>query len=315
MRGTALLLSIAMLAGGCARQDRKRVAVIPKGRTHLFWQTVHAGAIAASREANLDIVWNGPATETDFSGQLQIVEAMINQRVDAIVLAPVDKTALVGVVERAAREKIPVVIFDSGIDTENFVAQVATDNYGAGQAAAARMARILGGKGKVAMVAVQPGGASTMEREQGFEDAIRKNHPGIQIVDKRYGMADFAKSLGVTENMLTAHADLDALFASNESSTVGAVQALKARKGRVKLVGFDSSPNLLEDLEAGVIDSLVAQDPFRMGYEAVQAAALKLSGGNPEKIRSLPALVVTRENLNDPAVRKQVRPDLGSYLK
>jgi ribose transport system substrate-binding protein len=315
MRKTAILLALALLAVGCARRDRKRVAVIPKGRTHLFWQTVHAGAIAAAREANLEIIWNGPATETDFSGQLQIVEAMINQRVDAIVLAPIDKTAMVGVVERAGREKIPVVIFDSGIDTENFVAQVATDNYGAGQAAAARMAQIIGGKGKVAMVAVQPGGASTMLREQGFEDAIRKDHPAIQIVDKRYGMADFAKSLTVTENMLTAHADLDALFASNESSTVGAVQALKGRKGRVKLVGFDSSPNLLADLEAGVIDSLVVQDPFRMGQEAVQSAALKLNGGAPEKIRNLPALVVTKENLNDPAVRKQVRPELDQYLK
>src|SRR4029079_18272081 len=153
------------------------------------------GAVAAARESNVNIVWNGPATETDFTGQLQIVEAMINQRVDAIVLAPIDKTAMVGVVERAAREKIPVVIFDSGVDTENFVSQVATDNYRGGQAGAERIGKILGGKGKVAMVAVQPGAASTMLREQGFEEAVAKKFPGIQIVDKRYGMADFAKSL------------------------------------------------------------------------------------------------------------------------
>ena len=315
MRGTAGLLVLAvLLAPGCAKQDKKRIAVIPKGRTHLFWQSIHAGAVAASRESDVDIIWNGPATETDFTGQLQIVEAMINQRVDAIVLAPIDKTAMVGVVERAARQSIPVVIFDSGIDTQNFVSQVSTDNYRAGEAGAERMARILNGKGKVAMVAVQPGGASTMLREQGFEDAMRKSYPGIQIVDKRYGMADFAKSLVVTENMLTAHPDLDGLFASNESSAVGAAQALKGRKGRVRLVGFDSSPTLLEDLKAGVIDSLVVQDPFRMGYEAVQAAVKKLGGGTPEKINNLPALVVTKENLDEPAVQKQLKPDLDRYL-
>jgi ribose transport system substrate-binding protein len=315
MRSAACLLGVLLLASGCAKQGKKRIAVIPKGRTHLFWQSIHAGAVAASRESNIDIIWNGPATETDFTGQLQIVEAMINQHVDAIILAPIDKTAMVGVVERAGRQNIPVVIFDSGVDTENFVSQVATDNYRAGQAGAERIAKILGGKGKVAMVAVQPGAASTMLREQGFEDAVQKNYPGIQILDKRYGMADFAKSLAVTENMLTAHPDLDALFASNESSTVGAAQALKGRKGRVRLVGFDSSPTLLEDLQAGLIDSLVVQDPFRMGYESVQAAVKKLQGGTPEKIQNLPPLVVTKENLNDPAVQKQLKPDLDKYLK
>src|SRR4051812_7223774 len=110
MKRRALLLSPLLLAAGCTKRDRKRVAVIPKGRTHMFWQSVHAGAVAAARESNLEIVWNGPATESDFTGQLQIVEAMINQRVDAIALAPIDKTAMVAVVERAGRENIPVVI-------------------------------------------------------------------------------------------------------------------------------------------------------------------------------------------------------------
>lgn len=240
---------------------------------------------------------------------------MINQRVDAILLAPIDKTAMVAVVDRASRQNIPVVIFDSGVDTQNFVAQVATDNYRGGQDGAERLAQILNGKGKVAMVAVLPGSASTMLREQGFEDTIRKNYPEIQIVDKRYGMADFAKSLAVTENMLTAHPDLAGLFASNESSAVGAAQALKGRKGQVKLVGFDSSPTLLEDLEAGLIDSLVVQDPFRMGYESMQAAVTKLQGGTPRKINDLPPLVVTKENLHDPAVQKLLKPDLDKYLK
>lgn len=315
MKTISCVLCAFLLAAGCARQDKKRIGVIPMGRSHLYWQSIHAGAVAAARETNVDIVWNGPATETDYSGQLQIAETMINSRVDAIAIAPIDKAAMVGVVERAGREKIPVVIFDSGINTENFIAKVATDNYKGGQLGAERVGKILGGKGKVAMVAVQPGSSSTVLREQGFEDTIHKSFPGIDIVDKRYGMADFAQSLTVSENMLTAHPELDAFFASNESSTVGAAQALKGRKGKVMLVGFDSSPTLLEDLQSGLIDSLVVQDPFRMGYESVQAAVKKLQGGTPVKINDLPPLIVTKDNLNDPAVQKQLKPDLEKYLK
>lgn len=314
MHRAAAAFTLLLLLSNCTRDSRKRIAVIPKGQAHLFWQSVHAGAVAAAREAQVEIVWNGPVTETDYSAQQRIVETMITQRVDAIVLAPIDKTAMVGVVDRAAAAGIPVVIFDSGVDSQNFVSQVATDNYAAGRLGAERVARILGGKGKVAMVAVQPGAASTMLREQGFEEAI-KAYPGIRIVDKRFGMADFAKSLTISENMLTAYPDLDAFFASNESSTVGAVQALKQRKSKVRLVGFDWSPALLEDLEKGVIDSLIAQDPFRMGYESLQAAVKKLSGGTPEKINNLAPLVVTAENLKDAAVEKQLHPDLDKYLK
>jgi len=310
------LLSCAILAlAACNRDTRKRIAVIPKGQAHLFWQSVHAGAVAAARETGVDVLWNGPPSETDFTGQLQIVDSMITQHVDAICLAPIDKTAMVSVVDRATRQNIPVVIFDSPVDTQTFVAQVATDNYAAGAMGAARMGKILDGKGKIAEVAVEPGSASTMAREQGFEDAIKKDFPGIEIVDKRYGWADRAKSLNVAENMLTAHTDLAAMFASNESSAVGAAQAIKGRNAKVRLVGFDSSPGLLDDLKAGLIDSLVVQDPFRMGHDALAAAVGKLRGGTPQKIQNIPPRLVTKENLDDPEVQKQLHPDLDKYLK
>ena len=289
--------------------------MIPKGRSHLFWQSVHAGANKAAGENQVQILWSGPATETDFNGQLQIIDAMINQGVDAIAVAPIDKTVMVSAVDRAAKQGIPVIIFDSPVDTPNFVAQVATDNYHAGEMAAARVKEILHGKGQVAIVAVQVGGASTMAREKGFEDAIKSDAPGIQIMDKRYGNADFAQSLAVAENLLTTYPALDALFASNESSAVGSAQALKSRKSRVKLVGFDSSPTLIEDLKAGLIDSLVVQNPFKMGYDSVQAAVMKLKGGTPQKIQNLAPRVVTKQDLSDPAVQAQLNPDLEKYLK
>ena len=314
VRAVTLFILLFALAA-CHRDTRKRIAVIPKGQAHLFWQSVHAGAVSAAREAAVEVIWDGPASETDFTGQLQIVDAMITRRVDAICLAPIDRTAMIAVVERAHREGIPVVIFDSPVDTQNFVAQVATDNYQAGAMGAQRLGKILNGKGKIAEVAVEPGSASTMAREKGFEDAIAKDFPEIQIVDKRYGWADRAKSLAVAENMLTAHADISAMFASNESSSVGAAQAIKGRNVKVKLVGFDWSPGLLDDLKSGLIDSLVIQDPFRMGHDAVTAAVEKLKGATPAKIQNLPPRVVTRENLDDPDVHKQVHPDLDKYLK
>ncbi len=310
----AAMRALFVFSAACSREQKTTIAVIPKGRSHLFWRSVNAGAAKAAQDNQIDIIWNGPTSETDYAGQIQIVEAMINRRVNAIVLAPIDKTTMVGVVDRAAKAGIPVVIFDSPVDTQNFVSQVATDNYAAGRMGAERMGQLLNGKGKVAMVAVQPGGASTMAREQGFEDALKEKFPGIQILDKRYGMADFAKSLAVSENMLTAHPDLDALFASNESSTVGAAQALKQRKSKVKLVGFDWSQPLLDDIRAGIVDSLVAQHPFRMGEEAVKAAVAKLKGQEVEKINNLAPKLLTKENLDSAEVRAQVEPDLKKYL-
>ena len=317
MKRTFLLsLALSILAlGSCNRTTKKQIAVIPMGRSHVYWVSAHAGAMKAAQEENVDIIWNGPATESDYSGQLQIVENMINQHVDALTLAPIDRKALANAVDRAESAGIPVIIWDSPVDSQNFVAQIATDNYAAGQLGADRMGAILHGKGKIVEVACQPGSASTMAREQGFEDKIKQAYPDIHIADKRYGMADVATSMTVAENMLTAFPDLDAMFASNESSTVGAARALISSKSKVKLVGFDSSPTLIEGLKTGVIDSLVTQNPFDMGYKTVKAAVSKLNGGTVERIQSLPAVVVTKDNLEDPVIHARLFPELDRYLK
>jgi len=311
----ASALLFALLLAGCNREHKKVIAVIPKGNADLFWQSVHAGAVKAGREASVDILWNGPANESDYTSQLQIVEAMINKHVDAIALAPSDRQAMVRVVERAANEKVPMIIFDSGVDTEQFISQIATDNYKAGQMAGERMGKILGGKGNVVIVAVKPGAASTEAREKGFEDTIHQQFPGIKILDKRYGQAVVATSLTVAENMLTAHPDLDGIFSSNESSTIGAAQALQDRRAKAKLVGFDSSPKLLDDLKSGLLDSLVIQDPFTMGYQSVMAAVKHLRGEPVTKIVNLAPRLVTMQNLNDPDVEAQLHPDLKKYLE
>src|SRR6202140_4044770 len=312
--GAAGLL-FAIIISGCNREHKRVIAVIPKGNADLFWQSVHAGAVKAGRETGVDVLWNGPASEADYTVQIQIVDAMINRHVDAIALAPTDRQALVTVVERAAGRDVPVVIFDSAIDTQRFVSQVATDNYKAGQLAAERMGKILDGKGKGVIIAVEPGAASTEAREKGFEDTIRQKFPGIQILDKRYGMAMVAQAMTVTENMLAGHSDLDGIFASNESSSIGAAQAMRGRAGKIKLVGFDWSPTLLEDLSSGLLDSLIIQDPFKMGYQAVMAAVKHLQGEAVTKVVDLEPRLIDRQNLNAPDVQAQLHPDLKKYLE
>lgn len=291
------------------------VGVVPKGANHIFWQTVHAGAVKAAREFHFEVEWNAPTLEVDSSRQIEIVDSMINRRLAGIVLAPVDRRALVGVVERAARQGIPVSIFDSAIDSERIVSYVATDNIEGGRMAARRLGELLNGKGKVGVIGFMPGSASTMEREDGFQDEMRRRFPGIEIAGVQFGMADRAKAMAETENLLTAHPDLAGLFADNESSSSGAVQALKSRAAKnVRLVAFDASEQLIGDLRSGMIDSLVVQNPFRMGYESTRAIGLKLAGHAPAAKIDSGVTLVRRDDLDKPEIRDLLFPDIRQYL-
>jgi ribose transport system substrate-binding protein len=314
-----LIALIIVLAASisCNRSGKKRIGVVPKAVAHVFWQSVHAGALAAAREADVVLEWKGPPLETDFARQIEIVDSMINARVDGIVLAPTEATSLVTVVERAASVGIPVTIFDSGINTDQYVSYVSTNNHEAGALAARTLGEILRGEGSVAMVRMVPGSASTTEREQGFLDTVAQDFPGIKVVAEQYCMSDRAKALAVSENMLTAQPSLGAIFASAEPATVGAAQALKSRglADKVSLVGFDFSDTIETDLQAGVIDALVVQDPFNIGYTAVKTILDKLSGQTPPKRIDSPARVVRVEDLSDPKVDELLHPNLDKYLK
>lgn len=311
------LVLLAVLAGvfstACNRSEGTRIVVIPKATAHVFWQTVHAGARAAGREAGVEIEWLGPAAETDFARQIEIVDSAITSRASGIVLAPTEATSLVGVVERAARESVPLVVFDSGIDTDNYVSFVATNNYEAGGEAARALGALLNGSGTVAIVKNVAGSSSTMDRERGFEETLSAEFPGIRKVAEQYSGSDVAKALAAAENMLTAHPDLDALFASAEPATVGAGRALRGRDltGRVKFVGFDFSVPIEQDLRAGVIDALIVQDPFNIGYQAVKAVLADIAGETPQKQIDTPATVVTKENIDSPDIERLVHPDLA----
>lgn len=314
-RAFGFLALAGILSTACNRKHETTIAVIPKASADIFWQSVHAGAVKSAWTNRVKIVWDGPPNETDIAGEMQIVETMINRGVDAIALAPSDRSAFKIVVDRAADAHIPVVIYDSGIDSERYATFVATDNYAGGVLGADRLGKILHGSGKVVMIKTTPGGASTMAREAGFRHEAQTKFPGIQIVDERFGMANIAESLKVTENMLTAHPDLAGIFCSNESGTEGAAQALKARGSKIKIVGFDSSPLLIDELNGGIIDSLVIQDPFRMGETAVEEAVKALRHEKTPKEIFLPPRLINAGNINDPDVQAQLHPDLEKYLQ
>ena len=300
----------------CQRSKQKVIAVVPKGQAHIFWQTVQAGARAAGAKFGVKILWNGPASEIEISKQINIVEDFINRRVDGIVLAPSDGKALVPVIERAVRYGIPVTIFDSGAQTESYVSFVATDNYFGGVKAAHRMAEILGRKGDVAIVGVMPGSSSTTQRENGFKETIAKEYPQIKIVAFQYGMSDRAKSLAVTEDILTSNPDLKGIFGPNESSSIGVAQAVKGRglSGKVKIVGFDSSPSLISDVQEGIIDSLIVQSPFAMGFEGVRTLCEKFEGKTPQRRVNTGVMLITKGNLFEPQVQQLIHPSLEKYL-
>jgi ribose transport system substrate-binding protein len=285
-----------------------RIAVIPKGTTHVFWKSIEAGAQAAGKELNVEIIWKGPLKENDRAQQIAIVERMVNEGVSGIVLAPLDFDALARPVALATGKGIPVVIFDSalrGTPGKDFVSFVATDNTKGGTLGGNHLATLLGGKGSVVLLRYQVGSASTMEREEGFLGAVAK-YAGITVtVNNRYAGATSGEAKTAAMNMIDKVREAGGIFCPNESSTFGMLLALRQINlaGKIKFVGFDTSPPLLEGLEKGEIDALVAQNPVRMGHDAVVSLVTHLRGGNVATVVDTGVRLITRDNLSDPDVK------------
>lgn len=301
-------------SGGEATVERRTIAVIPKGTTHVFWRSVHAGALAAARDLDVDIVWQGPVREDDRDAQIRVVEDMVSRGVSAIVLAPLDDTALVPVATEATREGIPVVIFDSGIEWDGLTSFVATDNHHGGVLAAERMNELLGGHGRVIVMRYQEGSDSTNRREAGFLETMAARFSGIEIVSSnQYGGATTETAYATAENLLVSHPDVDGIFTPNESTTFGMLRALQdaTRTGAVKLVGFDANESLVNALRQGQIQGLVLQNPVRMGEMAVRTAVAHLNGEHVQARIDTGATMVTRDNMEQPEIAALLAPDLS----
>ncbi len=324
----ALLLAAALLAPACGRSDRSggsevsaakrlQIAVIPKGMTHEFWKAIHAGAVKAADELGCEIIWKGSQKEDDRAQQITVVEDFISRRVDGIVLAPLDDRALVRPVQDAAREGIPVVIIDSGLQGRDYVSYIATDNYQGGVLGARRLGELLGGRGKIFLIRYQEGSASTMQREAGFLDTAKKEFPGLTfLVQDQYAGATTESAYQLAENLLSRFPDVEGIFAPNESSTFGTLRALQESglAGKVKFVGFDSSPKLIQALRDRQILGLVLQNPMKMGYLGVKTMVAHLRGETVPAVIDTGVTVATAENMDLVEIKELLTPDFAKYL-
>jgi ribose transport system substrate-binding protein len=316
---TLLQLSLAA-AAGCAKHDSSApvFAVIPKGTTHEFWVSIHAGAQKAAADGGVTIEWKGPPREDDRQQQIDVVEDFITKKVAGIVLAPLDSQALVPICRQAQAAGIPIVIVDSGLQWDGMVSFVATDNRKGGALAADRLGACLSGKGKVLMMRYEVGSASTMEREAGFLDEMKGKFPAIELVSTdQHGGATIDSAQRTAENLLLKFTALDGVFTPNESSTVGMLLALEdagragpqAAHGRIRFVGFDASKKLVEGLKASKIDGLVVQNPFKMGELGVKTLVDHLAGRPVEKRIDTGCVVATLENMETPDVKPLLPSD------
>jgi ribose transport system substrate-binding protein len=297
--------------------------VIPKGTTHEFWKAVHAGALKAEKDlGNVEVIWKGPLREDDREEQVKVVEDFTTSKVSAIVLAPLDDTALRASVLDAKSAGIPTVIFDSdlkGKAGEDFVSFVATDNREGGKKAALRMIETLKARAeseahtpiKIVVLRYQEGSASTANREAGFLDEIAKHKEFEVVSSNQYAGPTTETAYKASENLIAplkggdGKLTVDGIYCPNESSTFGMLRALQEGgfAGKVELVGFDSSDKLIAALKSGEIDALVLQNPMRMGELAVTAAVDHLRGKKVETRIDTGAQLVTKANMEEAEIK------------
>lgn len=314
---TVITVITLLLISGCSTQNDEEqmltIAMIPKGTTHVFWKSVHAGGIKAAKEENAQLIWQGPQKEDDRKMQIEVVQNFVSRGVDAIVLAPLDEAALVRPVRAAQDREIPVVIIDSALKSDIPKSFVATDNYAGGKRAAKCMAERIGEKDTVIMLRYMEGSASTMQREKGFLDGMNEYAPAIEIVsENQYGGATAESAFQASQNLLNRFTNVGGIFCPNESTTFGMLRALQTanRAGKVVFVGFDTSESLIAALKKGEITGLIVQNPFRMGYEGVKTAIKTVRGEDVESRIDTGAVLVTQENCEEADIVPLISPVL-----
>jgi len=324
-----VLLAGLMAAVSCNRSGSKNskkltIAVIPKGTSHEFWKSIHAGAVKAQRElstngAEVEIIWKGPLREDDREQQIQVVEGFTSQGVNGIVLAPLDNHALARPVEEAKSAGVPTVIIDSALESQSIVSFVATDNRKGGMLGADRLGERLGGKGKVILLRYAEGSASTEEREAGFLQEMKQKFPNIQLISTdQYAGATRDTAKRASENLLNRFGDdVQGIFCPNESTTAGMLSALQdaGKAGKVMFVGFDTSQSFIDAMRARQLHGIVVQNPFNMGYLGVRTMLESLQGKPVEKKIDTGVTMITLDNLDGAETQTLLHPPLDQYLK
>ncbi|NUT59442.1 MAG: ABC transporter substrate-binding protein [Agromyces sp.] len=278
-----VLAGCASDGGGSAAADGEKpyVALISKGFQHQFWQAVKSGAEQAAEEFDVEITFEGPDTEADVDQQIQMLQTALDKSPAAIGFAALDSQAAGPLLQQAKDQNIPVIAFDSGVESDIPLTTAATDNLAAAAEAAKHMAEAVGHEGKVALVVHDQTSVTGQQRRDGFVDYMEENEPGIEIVDIQYGGGDQAKSADLAKAIIAANPDLKGIYGSNEGSAIGVVQAVKELgidPTQLVVVGFDSGEARMDAIRDGLMLGAITQNPVGIGYETVKAAVEAIDG-------------------------------------
>jgi ribose transport system substrate-binding protein len=291
------LAAAALVLAGCASDgggsadgggDKPYIALVSKGFQHQFWQAVKTGAEQAADEFGVEITFEGPDTESDVDQQIQMLQTALDKAPDAVGFAALDSQAAGPLLQQAKDQNIPVIAFDSGVDSDIPLTTAATDNLAAAAEVAKHMAEAIGHEGKLALVVHDQTSLTGQQRRDGFVDYIEENEPNIEIVDIQYGGGDQAKSADLAKAIISANPDLKGIYGANEGSAIGVVQAVKELgidPTKFVVVGFDSGKVQIDAIRDGYMLGAVTQDPIGIGYETVKAAVEAIDGKDlPETI-------------------------------
>jgi ribose transport system substrate-binding protein len=309
----AVALTLAACGGGSSEQgaggggggdDQPYIAIVSKGFQHQFWQAVKQGAEREAAKQNVRITFEGPATESDIEGQVTMLTNAVNRGPDVLGFAALDSRAAAPLLQQARSRQIPVVAFDSGVDSDIPVTTAATDNKAAAAEAAKHMAEALGGTGKVALVVHDQTSKSGTDRRDGFTEWMRANAPGIQLLEPQYGGGDQAKSADITKSILAANPDLKGIYGSNEGSAIGVVRGV-AESGRTGLtvIGFDSGAAQVEAIRNGTMLGAITQNPVGMGEQLVDAAVKAMRGEQLPKVIDTGFFWYDKSNIDNPEIQ------------
>ncbi|GAA4863937.1 sugar ABC transporter substrate-binding protein [Saccharopolyspora rosea] len=322
---TAACAALSLFASGCSvgvyqqsgggeqQGGPLRLAVVPKAIGFDFWEKVRVGAeCAASKQPGVQVHWDGVHAESDVSGQQSLLQDLLSQgSYKGLVYAATDAKALADITNTARSQGTAVVNMDSGTDPQPpDVPVFATNNVAAAEQATDLLARQLGDRGRIAFIEFQPGTSTNETRAQGFKQGLAR-HPGMQLVAQQSSESEYNKALQVTQDILTAHPDLNGIYAANEPSVLGAAEAVRqaGKAGKIKIIGWDTSDGEVQALREGVITGLIAQNPFRMGYASVNAAIDEVRHRQgAAQHTDTGATLITKDNVDSPEVQKILHP-------
>jgi ribose transport system substrate-binding protein len=306
----ALMLVAAMIAG-CGAQPtaapagKPYIPVISKGFQHQFWQAVKLGAENAAKDLNVDITFEGPETEAMVDKQVEMFQTALDKKPAAICLAAVDSKAFQPLLEKAKAAGIPVVGFDSGVDSDIPVTTATTDNVAAAALAADKMVELIGGEGEVAVIAHDQTSRTGIDRVKGFTDQIKNKYPKVTIVDTQYGGGDQLKSTDLAKAIIQAHPNLKGFFGANEGSIIGVLNAAKelGMEGKLKIIGYDSGQQQMDAIRSGAESGAITQNPIGIGYKCVEAALKASKGETLPKIIDTGFMWYDKSNIDDPKIQ------------